>query len=30
MELAGRTGFVLNERVPMPANNMTLIWTRVA
>jgi len=29
IELAGRTGFVLQERVPMPANNMTLVWTRV-
>ena len=27
-ELAGRTGFVLEERVSMPANNMTLVWTR--
>jgi SAM-dependent methyltransferase len=27
-ELAGRTGFVLRERVDMPANNMTLVWTR--
>ena len=29
VELAGRTGFALQERVSMPANNMTLIWTRV-
>ena len=29
-ELAGRTGFTLQERVDMPANNMTLVWTRVA
>jgi len=29
IELAGRTGFELQERVPMPANNMTLVWTRV-
>ena len=29
-ELAGRIGFTLQERVDMPANNMTLIWTRVA
>lgn len=28
-ELADRTGFVLSERVPMPANNLTLIWTRL-
>ncbi len=28
-ELAGRTGFALTERVPMPANNMTLIWRRL-
>jgi hypothetical protein len=27
-ELAGRAGFALNERVDMPANNMTLVWTR--
>ena len=30
IELAGRTGFELRERVAMPANNMTLVWTRVA
>jgi len=29
-ELAGRTGFALEERVDMPANNMTLVWTRDA
>lgn len=29
VELAGRTGFELQERVSMPANNMTLIWTRL-
>jgi SAM-dependent methyltransferase len=28
-ELAGRTGFELQESVSMPANNMTLIWARV-
>ncbi|MGB3051509.1 MAG: DUF938 domain-containing protein [Polyangiales bacterium] len=28
-ELAGRAGFELQERVSMPANNMTLVWTRV-
>lgn len=27
-ELGARTGFVLQERVDMPANNMTLVWTR--
>ena len=27
-KLAGRTGFTLNERAQMPANNMTLVWTR--
>jgi hypothetical protein len=27
-ELATRTGFELEERVDMPANNMTLIWRR--
>ena len=27
-ELALRTGFLLEERVDMPANNMTLVWTR--
>jgi len=26
--LGGRTGFTLTERVAMPANNMTLVWTR--
>ncbi|MBT8468295.1 MAG: DUF938 domain-containing protein [Deltaproteobacteria bacterium] len=29
VELAGRTGLVLQERVSMPANNMTLVWARV-
>jgi hypothetical protein len=29
-ELAGQTGFALQERVGMPANNMTLVWTREA
>jgi SAM-dependent methyltransferase len=29
IELAARTGFELQERVPMPANNMTLVWIRV-
>jgi SAM-dependent methyltransferase len=29
VELAGRTGFELHKRVSMPANNMTLIWTRI-
>jgi len=29
-ELAGRIGFTLQERVDMPANNMTLVWTRIA
>lgn len=29
-ELARRTGFALEERVDMPANNMTLVWTRDA
>ncbi|MGB5413808.1 MAG: DUF938 domain-containing protein, partial [Polyangiales bacterium] len=28
-ELAGRTGFELQESVSMPANNMTLVWARV-
>lgn len=28
-ELAAQTGFTLRERVAMPANNMTLIWSRV-
>ena len=27
--LAQRTGFELQERVDMPANNMTLVWTRL-
>lgn len=27
-ELGARTGFFLEERVDMPANNMTLVWTR--
>lgn len=29
-ELGSRTGFTLQERVDMPANNMTLVWTRSA
>ena len=29
-ELGIRTGFALRERVDMPANNMTLVWTRTA
>jgi SAM-dependent methyltransferase len=29
-KLADRTGFTLEERVQMPANNMTLVWTRDA
>jgi len=29
-ELGARTGFALDERVGMPANNMTLVWTRDA
>lgn len=29
-ELAGRTGFELRDSVSMPANNMTLVWARVA
>lgn len=29
IDLAGRTGFALQERMPMPANNMTLVWARV-
>ena len=29
-ELGGRTGFVLEERVSMPASNMILVWTRDA
>ena len=29
-EVASRTGFVLSEKFAMPANNMTLIWTRRA
>jgi len=28
--LAKRTGFSLEERAPMPANNMTLVWRRRA
>ena len=27
--LAQHTGFELEERVEMPANNMTLVWKRV-
>jgi Protein of unknown function (DUF938) len=27
-ELAVSTGFTLEERIAMPANNMTLVWTR--
>lgn len=27
-ELGARAGFTLDERVEMPANNMTLVWTR--
>ena len=26
--VGGRTGFILRERVEMPANNMTLVWSR--
>jgi len=29
IELAGRTGFALQERISMPANNMTLVWARL-
>jgi hypothetical protein len=29
-DLGGQTGFVLEERVGMPANNMILVWTREA
>ena len=29
-ELGRKTGFALEERVDMPANNMTLMWTREA
>jgi SAM-dependent methyltransferase len=29
-DLGGRRGFVLEERVGMPANNMILVWTREA
>jgi SAM-dependent methyltransferase len=29
-ELATRTGFRLDKRFEMPANNMTLVWARVA
>ena len=28
LELAGRTGFALEEQVGMPANNMSLVWRR--
>ena len=28
VELGDRTGFALLEQVPMPANNMTLLWAR--
>jgi len=28
--LGERTGFTLDERVAMPANNMTLVWTRTS
>jgi len=27
-DLAGDTGFALDERIAMPANNMTLVWRR--
>jgi SAM-dependent methyltransferase len=30
VELGAQTGFSLHERVGMPANNMTLVWTRDA
>ena len=30
VELGAQTGFSLQERVGMPANNMTLVWTRDA
>jgi len=30
LDLGGRTGFALEERVGMPANNMTLVWMRAA
>jgi hypothetical protein len=30
VELGAQTGFSLRERVGMPANNMTLVWTRDA
>jgi hypothetical protein len=30
LELGGQTGFTLEEQVVMPANNMTLMWTRDA
>ena len=30
LELGGRAGFTLDRRVVMPANNMTLVWTRDA
>jgi len=29
-DLGGQTGFTLEEQVSMPANNMTLVWTRNA
>jgi SAM-dependent methyltransferase len=28
IELGDRTGFALEERIDMPANNMTIVWTR--
>ena len=28
VELGGRTGFALDERIAMPANNMSLVWRR--
>ena len=27
-DLAGQTGFRLDKRFDMPANNMTLVWSR--
>jgi hypothetical protein len=30
LDLGDRTGFTLEERVGMPANNMTLVWMRAA
>ena len=30
VELGGRTGFALDERIAMPANNMSLVWRRGA